>query len=107
MCLDNKEFCDVWTDIHCNYGHLLIDRSRMCLDHTEFLRRVDRRNGHLLTDRLILQHVPPHIRAAHCRPSPSITSSPIQSFRCRLRAGYGLGSTPQSGAGELFPIPHN
>ncbi|KAL1275678.1 hypothetical protein QQF64_035301 [Cirrhinus molitorella] len=51
MCLDHTDFWDVWTDICCNYGHLLMDRRGMCLNHTEFLEHVDRCNGHLLTDR--------------------------------------------------------
>ncbi|RXN25758.1 stabilin-2 isoform X1 [Labeo rohita] len=45
------DFWDVWTDIRCSYGHLLMDKRGMCLDHTEFLGRVDGRNGHLLLDR--------------------------------------------------------
>ncbi|KAK2892821.1 hypothetical protein Q8A67_012809 [Cirrhinus molitorella] len=94
---------DMWTDIHCNYGHLLMDRKGfwdMQIDEMDICSWTD-------------QHFAA-CSSTHpgCSVSPSsihklITHPELQiETRRRMWIGKHLDA-PQSGAGEFFPSPHN
>ncbi|KAK2892903.1 hypothetical protein Q8A67_012891 [Cirrhinus molitorella] len=81
-----------------------MDRRRMCLDHTEFLRRVDRRNGHLLTDSLKRSITPAGHRAA-ARGGTRIIPAPSFTQHSLLNAAIWPELNRQPLNHEAVPLP--
>ncbi|KAK2892786.1 hypothetical protein Q8A67_012774 [Cirrhinus molitorella] len=81
-----------------------MDRRVMSLDHTEFLGRADRRNGHLLVDRL-QRSITPAGRCAEARGGTRIIPTPSFTQHSLLNAAIWLESNQQPLNHEAVPLP--